>query len=283
MSKLINGKKLAQERLNELSQRISVLNSNGVEPLLHIVLVGSDPASKIYVKNKQKAVHKIGAASKLHELPESASQHDVIELITKLDKNSKTSGIILQLPLPHHLDANVIIEHISPNHDVDCLTQKNLGKLVQGSYSFAPPTPSAILQILKHVEVELRGKNVTLVGAGRLVGKPLSLLLLHEGATLTICNSDTKDLKSKTSSADILISAVGKANLIIKDMVKEGAVVIDVGIDFDTNEKMTGDVDTNEVLQKVSFITPTPGGVGPNTVAELLANLVTAAEISNQN
>lgn len=278
MDFLIDGKKISNDIKNELKVKVSKLKGQGKEITLAVVLVGSDPASKIYVKNKEKACEYVGINSKKYEFPENTSEEELLNLIKELNDNKKINGILVQLPLPSHINEDLLIKTISPLKDVDGFHPENVGKLSIGQKGFVSCTPAGIIQLLKRYKVEIEGKHCVVVGRSNIVGKPMAMLLLRENATLTICHSRTKDMKSITRQADILIAAIGKANFINKDYIKEGAVVIDVGINRDENNRLCGDVDFEDVKEHVRAITPVPGGVGPMTIAMLLYNCISSVE-----
>jgi methylenetetrahydrofolate dehydrogenase (NADP+) / methenyltetrahydrofolate cyclohydrolase len=279
MKKILDGKKLAGEIRERLRAEVLDLKKKGIVPGLAVVLVGSDPASEIYVSKKKKACEEIGIYSQSYELNESVSESELIELIKKLNEDEKISGILVQLPLPKHINEQKIIEAIDPKKDADCFHPENIGKMFLADPRFLPCTPAGILEILEKYEVEISGKDCVIVGKSNIVGKPLAVMLLNAGATVTVTHSRTVNLREKTLSADILISAAGKTGLITPDMVKQGAVVIDVGINRNEAGKLTGDVDFEKVSQIASAITPVPGGVGPMTIAELLKNTLKAAKL----
>lgn len=273
---IIDGKKIAQTILDKAAKKVVELKEKSITPKLAVILVGDDKASKLYVKKKGQAAKKVGMEFELHEFPASISQNDLESEIAKIQSDTKLSGLIIQLPVPENFYPT-ILNAVDPRVDVDCLTHDNLGKLVMKTNDIVPPTPGAVLSILDHLDVSLQGKHVVLVGAGVLVGKPLSIALMNKQATVVVCNEFSKNLACETQKADILISGVGKKHIITADMVKSGAIVIDAGVDFE-NKQMFGDVDFENVKEKVSYITPTPGGVGPLTVANLLWNTVVLAE-----
>ena len=257
------------------------LKKKGIVPRLAVVLVGEDRPSRIYIKRKKEAAERVGMDFKLYEFPQNIKKEDLIKNINQIQKNKKLSGLIVQLPLPERLYVSEVLNAINPKIDVDCLTDNNIGKLVMKTNLIEPPTPWAVIHTLKETGINLVGKNVTIIGMGALVGKPLAIMMANELASVTTCNSHTKNIKKKCLEADIIVSAVGKHNLITADMVKKGAVVIDTGIVY-VDGKMRGDVDFINVAKKASFITPTPGGIGPITVTKLLLNTVTCAKkISN--
>lgn len=272
--KILDGKKMADEIKSELKIEVLELKEKGIVPGLAVVIVGNDSASKIYVKNKKRACEEIGMSSQVFEVEEKISQKELLALIEKLNTDDKVHGILVQLPLPVHINREKIISAISPKKDVDCFHPENIGKMFLSQELFLPCTPAGILEILKRYEVDIIGKDVVIVGRSNIVGKPLALMMINEGATVTVCHSKTKNLQEKCLKADILVSAVGKAGLITKDMIKQGAVVVDVGMNRDDEGKLTGDVDFSGVSQIASAITPVPGGVGPMTIAMLLKNTI---------
>lgn len=274
--KILDGKKIAGEIKEELKSEILRLKEKNIFPDLAVVIVGEDSASKIYVKNKKKTCEEIGIRSRVIELPEKISENELLDLIDDLNKDEKVHGILVQLPLPEHINKERIVLAISPKKDVDCFHPENIGKVFLNDPRFLPCTPAGILEILKRYRIEILGKNVVIVGRSNIVGKPLALMLINEGATVMVCNSKTEKLKEKTLQADILISATGKAGLIKKDMVKQGAVVVDVGMNRDKEGKLVGDVDFQEISKFASYITPVPGGVGPMTIVMLMKNTVLA-------
>ena len=267
--KIIDGKALAGELRAELKAKIE---KNERKPGLAVVIVGEDPASRIYVRNKIKACEELGIRSYSYELPATSTQGEVEALLDKLAENKEVDGILLQLPLPKHLDADAVTAHIPFEKDVDGFSAKNLGLLMQNKQLVAACTPSGVMKLLEHEGIDLTGKNAVIIGRSETVGKPMAMLLLNANATVTVCHSKTKNLAQVCSQADILISAVGRANFVTADMVKDGAVVVDVGINRDANGKLCGDVDFETVKEKASYITPVPGGVGPMTITMLMYN-----------
>ena len=274
MNFLIDGKKISNEIKEELKEKVIKLRSEGKEITLAVVLVGSDPASKIYVKNKEKACEYVGINSKTYELPKTTSEEELLKLINELNNNQAVNGILVQLPLPSHINEELVINTISPLKDVDGFHPENVGKLSIGQAGFVSCTPAGIIQLLKRYNIEIEGKNCVIIGRSNIVGKPMAMLLLRENATVTVCHSKTKNLKEITKQADILVAAIGKTNYIGKDHIKEGSVIIDVGMNRDDNNKLCGDVDFEAVKDYVKAITPVPGGVGPMTIAMLLYNCV---------
>jgi len=298
MAKLINGNKISADIKNEIKQEVEELvRTKGLKPGLAVILVGENPASKVYVANKQKGCDEVGFASETIKMPDTVSTGDILAEIDKLNNRKDMHGILVQLPLPPQVDKNMVLEAILPEKDVDGFHPINMGRLVAQQECLVPATPSGIIEMLKREGIKIKGANATMVGHSEIVGKPCTLLLLNEWATVTICHIETKDLKMHTKNADILIVATGVPNLIKEDMVKEGSVIIDVGINRITKEKanpellewrkedfetkgatLIGDVDFLRVEPKVSYITPVPGGVGPMTIAMLLANTLKAAK-----
>lgn len=274
MAQIIDGKKISQDIKDELKEKVTALKDTGTEVALAVIQVGNDPASSVYVRNKKKACEYIGIQSLSYELPEETTEDALIELIEKLNKDETVNGILVQLPVPKHIDPDKIIRTISPEKDVDGFHPQNVGKLVIGEEGFVSCTPAGVIQLLKRSGIEISGKNCVVVGRSNIVGKPMALLMLRENATITIAHSKTKNLKELCQTADILIVAIGKPQFITADYVKEGAVVIDVGIHRDENNKLCGDVRYEEVAEKASAITPVPGGVGPMTIAMLMSNCV---------
>ena len=277
-AKLIDGKGIAERLRAGLASRVARLKAAGITPGLAVVIVGDDPASKVYVRNKARACAEIGMHSEVHALPAEISQANLVSFVRRLDGDGAIHGILVQLPLPKHLDARAVIEAISPQKDVDGFHCRNVGALVVGEPAFYPCTPSGVMKMLEHEAVAVQGSHAVVVGRSTVVGKPMALLLLNAGATVTICHSKTRDLAAITRQADILVAAVGKARIIGTGMVKLGAVVIDVGVNRMPDGKLVGDVDFDAVAPVASLITPVPGGVGPMTIAMLLGNTVGAAE-----
>lgn len=272
-AKIIDGKMIAAKIREEIKNKIIKFKQ---KPGLAVILVGNDEASKIYVKNKEKDCQEIGFYSEVHELPENTSEKELLDLIHKLNISDKIHGIIVQLPLPDHINEEIVINAILPEKDVDGFTYINAGKLFTGNNGLLPCTPAGCIELIKSTGVEIKGKNAVIIGRSNIVGKPMAILLLQNHATITICHSKTRNLKEITKTADILVSAIGKPKMITADMVKENSIIIDVGINKDEKGKLCGDVDFENVLEKVSFITPVPGGVGPMTRAMLMKNTLTA-------
>lgn len=279
MAELIDGKVVSQSVRDEVAELASKLKQDtGIVPGLAAVLVGDDPASEIYVRNKRKACEKVGIYSEEHKLPAETTEEQLLGLVNKLNEDTKIHGILVQLPLPGHIDETKILRTVSPLKDVDGFHPYNVGLLVEGNPRFVSCTPGGIIKMLDFYNIGIKGKEVVVVGRSNIVGKPVSMLLLHRHGTVTICHSRTKDLKEVTGRADILVAAIGRANFITADMVKDGAVVIDVGINRKDDGKLTGDVDFEAVSEKASYITPVPGGVGPMTIAMLLYNTYLSAK-----
>ena len=273
---IIDGKELAKEIRAELKTKVEELKKNNINPKLAVIMVGNDSASKVYVKNKSKVCEDIGIEFEEFLMPDNISQTELNNLIDELNEDDKINGILLQSPIPNHLDINEAFKRISPNKDVDGFHPENVGKLVLGQDSFVSCTPYGIMKMLEKYNIEIDGKHAVIVGRSNIVGKPMIQCLLNKNATVTICHSKTKELSTYTKQADILIVAIGKEKFIKDDMVKDGAVVIDVGINRNSEGKLNGDVDFENVCKKASYITPVPGGVGPMTIAMLMNNVVKA-------
>ena len=279
---LLEGKKVAQKIKDELKNEVIKLKEEEINPKLAVIMVGNDNASHIYVRNKNRACEYIGIDFEEYLLPEETSQEELIDLIDKLNKEKEINGILLQSPIPNHLDINEAFKKISPEKDVDGFNPVNVGKLVLGQDTFISCTPYGIIKILEDYNIEIEGKHAVVVGRSNIVGKPMSQCLLNKNATVTICHSKTKNLSSITNQADILVVAIGKSKFITEDMVKPGAVVIDVGINRTEEGNLNGDVDFENVSKKTSYITPVPGGVGPMTIAMLMNNVVKAHLLKNK-
>jgi methylenetetrahydrofolate dehydrogenase (NADP+) / methenyltetrahydrofolate cyclohydrolase len=275
MTIIIDGLITAQKIKNELKKEIKRMKT---KPGLAVVLVGSDQASKVYIRNKQKACEEVGINSFLYEFKSTVSEKTLLKQIDSLNKDKKVHGILLQLPIPKHINEEKVLEAIDPRKDVDCFHPVNVGKFCIGQGMFEPCTPAGIIELLKRYKIEISGKDCVVIGRSNIVGKPMGTLLLKENGTVTICHSQTKDVAKKIKQADIVVSAIGQANFIKKEMIKRGAVVIDVGINRSADGKLCGDVDFENVKQVAEAITPVPGGVGPMTVASLLKNCVKAAK-----
>ncbi len=280
MAKIIDGKAIAQQVRGEIREETEKLIAQGVRPGLAVIIVGEDSASQVYVRNKIKACAEVGFYSENYELSADAAEEELLALIQKLNGDPAIHGILVQLPLPKHLDENKVIAAIDPKKDVDAFHIQNVGKIMLGQYDFLPCTPAGVMKLLEYSGIEVAGKDCVVVGRSNIVGKPQAMLLLHANGTVQICHSKTKNLAEKTAAADILVVAIGKAKFITGDMIKEGAVVIDVGMDRDENGKLCGDVDFDSCFEKASYITPVPGGVGPMTITMLLRNTLSAAKLT---
>ncbi len=281
MAKIIDGKAISAQIREEIKEETaSFIKEKGITPGLAVIIVGSDPASQVYVRNKRRACDEVGFYSESYELPEETTMEELISLVDRLNADEKIHGILCQLPLPKHLDEKEIINRISPAKDVDAFHPVNVGKIMIGDYDFLPCTPAGVMQLIKRSGIEVAGKECVVVGRSNIVGKPQAMLLLHANGTVTVCHSRTKDLAAVCRRADILVAAIGKADFFTGDMVKEGAVVIDVGMNRRADGKLTGDVDFASVEPKASYITPVPGGVGPMTITMLMQNTLTAAKRS---
>lgn len=278
MSKIIDGKAIAQEIRQEIKAKVEELKTKGKQPGLAVVLVGEDPASQTYVRSKEKACHETGIYSEVYRLPVTTSEADLLALIDKLNANQKIHGILVQLPVPEHIYEKKVIDRISPEKDVDGFHPINVGDLFTNTARFVACTPRGCLELLDRMGVEIKGKKAVVVGRSNIVGKPVALLLLHRHATVTICHSRTADLQKECLEADILVAAVGRPQMITGDMIKPGAVVIDVGINRLPDGRLVGDVDFESAKEKASLITPVPRGVGPMTIAMLLLNTLEACK-----
>ncbi len=274
MALIIDGKKISQEIKDELKEQVAALREEGKEIALAVIQVGEDPASSVYVGNKKKACAYIGIRSESYELPESTAQEELIALIERLNQDDKINGILVQLPLPKHIDEDAVIKAIAPSKDVDGFHPESVGALLIGQPGFLPCTPAGIIQLLKRSGIEIAGKECVVIGRSNIVGKPMAVLLLRENGTVTVTHSRTRDLKEVCKRADILVVAVGKPKMITSEYVKEGATVIDVGIHRNAENKLCGDVDYEDVYPVAGAITPVPGGVGPMTIAMLMNNCV---------
>lgn len=279
MSKLINGKEISEYIKNNVKNEVEFLKKQGVSVGLAVIIVGDNPASKVYVSNKEKACEALGIKSFKYALDESTTNEQLLELIDKLNVDDEVDGILCQLPLPRHLDEKIIIDRILPSKDVDAFHAQNVGKIMIGDFDFLPCTPAGVIEMLKYENIDITSKNCVVIGRSNIVGKPMAMLLLHNNATVTVCHSKTKNLAEICRKADILVVAIGRAKFVTADMVKEGAVVIDVGMNRDENGKLCGDVDFDSVKDIASAITPVPGGVGPMTIAMLMQNTLTAAKL----
>ena len=278
MTKIIDGQQISSQIKAELRDRVSALRSRGVEITLAVIIVGEDPASKVYVNNKKKACEFIGIRSLSYELPETTTEEELLQLIQDLNGRTDVNGILVQLPVPKHVDEQKIIHAIDPKKDVDGFHTQNVGSLCVGQKGFVSCTPAGIIQLLRRSDISIAGKECVVIGRSNIVGKPMALLMLQENATVTVCHSRTENLKEVCKRADILIVAIGKPRMITAEYVKEGAVVIDVGIHRDENNKLCGDVNYEDVAPHCSAITPVPGGVGPMTIAMLMNNCVSSVE-----
>jgi len=274
MAQLIDGKLISTQIKDELKAEVAALKEKGIVPCLAVIQVGNDPASSVYVNNKKKACAYIGIESLSYELEEDITQEKLLTIIDELNHNDMVNGILVQLPLPKHINEEAVIKAIAPEKDVDGFHPETVGNMCIGSKGFLPCTPAGVIQLLKRSNIEIEGKECVVIGRSNIVGKPMALLLLRENGTVTITHSRTKDLKEITKRADILVAAIGKPKYVTAEYVKEGAVVIDVGIHRNADNKLCGDVDFDDVVDKVSAITPVPGGVGPMTIAMLMNNCV---------
>ncbi len=281
MYKIIDGKLVSQSVKDSVKAEVEVLKEKGVEVTLAVIIVGDDPASRVYVNSKKKACEYVGFKSLEYALPAETTQEELMALVDELNSRADVNGILCQLPLPKHLDEKAIIEAISPLKDVDAFHASNVGKIMIGDYDFLPCTPAGVMEMLSYYDIDVTGKNCVVIGRSNIVGKPMGMLLLHKNGTVTITHSRTVDLKNVTNKADILVAAIGKAKFVGEDMVKDGAVVIDVGMNRDENGKLCGDVDFDAVAPKCSYITPVPGGVGPMTIAVLMKNTLKACKLQN--
>lgn len=280
---ILDGKSLAQQIEAEIKSEVENLSQKGITPGLAVILVGNDPASQSYVNMKAKACKRTGIYSITHEMPENIAQDSLLQTIQMLNLNPNIDGILVQLPLPKHIDTTAVLEAIAPHKDVDGFHPFNMGRIFANLEGFIPATPMGVLTLLKHYQIPIQGQNVVIVGASNIVGKPLGALFLNENATITLCHIYTQDLIAHTKKADILCVAVGKPNLITKEMVKEGAIIVDIGISKLPNGKIVGDVDFENVAPLCEFITPVPGGVGPMTIASLLQNTLKSAKLREIN
>lgn len=278
MAEIISGKVVSAAKREEIKNRVAELNNKGKQVGLAVIIVGNNSASRVYVNNKKKACEEVGINSYEYALPEETTQEELLELIKELNTNDEVNGILCQLPLPSHIDEQAVINSIAPKKDVDAFHPFNVGHIMIGDYTFLPCTPAGIMEMLKYYNISVNGKKCVVIGRSNIVGKPMAMLLLKENGTVEICHSRTENLKEETLSADILVAAVGKADFVTADMVKDGAVVIDVGMNRNSEGKLCGDVCFEEVEKKASFITPVPGGVGPMTITMLLENTVRAVE-----
>ncbi len=281
MAKIIDGKAVSARVKEQVRKEAETLREKGIEIGLAVVIVGDNPASRVYVNNKKKACAEVGFNSYEYALPEETTEAELLELVEKLNSDGKVNGILVQLPLPKHINENAIINAIRPDKDVDAFHPENVGHIMIGDFSFLPCTPAGVMELIAETGVDVCGKNCVVIGRSNIVGKPMAMLLLHKNGTVTICHSRTKNLEEICSNADILVAAVGKAGFVTPDMVKAGAVVIDVGMNRNAEGKLCGDVDYTACFDKAGYITPVPGGVGPMTIAMLMRNTLTAAKIKN--
>ncbi len=279
-TKIIDGKLCAANERARIKAETEALIARGVQPGLAVIIVGDDSASRVYVRNKIKGCAEVGFYSENYELPAETTEEELLTLIERLNRDEKIHGILVQLPLPKHLDKNKVLMAIDPRKDVDAFHIQNVGKIMLGQYDFLPCTPAGVMLMLKESGIAVAGKDCVVIGRSDIVGKPQAMLLLHENGTVQICHSKTKDLAEKTRNADILVVAIGKAKFVNGDMIKEGAVVIDVGMNRDENGKLCGDVDFDSCIGKAGAITPVPGGVGPMTITMLLRNTLTSASLT---
>lgn len=279
MAKLIDGKAVSASVRAQVAQEVQELKAKGLHPGLAVVIVGDDPASRTYVNNKKKACAETGIYSEEYALPATTTQEELLSLVRSLNEKPEIHGILVQSPLPEGLDEEAVIEEINPQKDVDAFHPQNVGRIMIGNFHFLPCTPAGVIELIRSQGIEIAGKRCVVIGRSNIVGKPMAMLLLHNHGTVTICHSKTRDLAEICREADILVAAVGRPKFVTENMVKPGAVVIDVGMDRDENGKLCGDVDFVNVEPKAGYITPVPGGVGPMTIAMLLRNTVTAAKL----
>ena len=276
--KIIDGKEVSASVREDIAKEVAKLKNEGKETGLAVIIVGDNPASRVYVNNKKKGCEVVGINSYEYALPTETTTDQLLTLIDKLNKDDKVDGILCQLPLPKQIDEDAVINAIASDKDVDAFRPENTGHIMIGDYTFLPCTPAGIIELLKYYDISIEGKDCVVIGRSNIVGKPMAMLLLHNNGTVTICHSRSQNLKDITSHADILVAAVGKEKFVTEDMVKPGAVVIDVGMNRDKEGKLCGDVDFENVKDKCSFITPVPGGVGPMTITMLLKNTLTASQ-----
>ena len=280
MAKIIDGKQISLDIKNELKEKVAKYKEQGIEITLAVVKVGNDPASAVYVRNKEKACEYVGINSKTLALPEETTEEELLKVVKELNEDKNVNGILVQLPLPKHIDESKVLLTIDSTKDVDGFHPVNVGKMVIGEDTFLPCTPAGIIEMIKRTDIDIEGKECVVIGRSNIVGKPMAMLMLKENATVTIAHSRTKGLKEVTKRADIIVAAIGKAKFVTADYVREGAVVIDVGMDRDENGKLCGDVDFESVSKVASAITPVPGGVGPMTVTMLLVNCLRSVELN---
>lgn len=279
MAQIIDGKAISTKVKAEVREEADALKAKGISIGLAVVIVGNNPASRVYVNNKKKACAEVGFESSEYALPEETTQEELLALVDKLNNDDKVNGILVQLPLPSQIDEKAVINAIRPEKDVDAFHPVNVGKIMIGDFAFLPCTPAGVMELIKSTGVDISGKECVVIGRSNIVGKPMAMLLLHKNGTVTICHSKTKNLAEVCRRADILVAAVGRANFVTADMIKEGAVVIDVGMNRLENGKLCGDVNFAECSEKAGYITPVPGGVGPMTIAMLMRNTLTSAKI----
>lgn len=278
---VLDGKTVSAAVKEEVAKEVKALNETGINSCLAVVIVGDDPASRVYVNNKKKACEVCGIKSLEYALPADTTNEELLSLVKELNENAEVNGILVQLPLPKHLDEKLVIESIDPKKDVDAFHASNVGKIMIGEYDFLPCTPAGVMEILKYYNISVEGKNCVVIGRSNIVGKPMAMLLLHANGTVTVTHSRTQNLIDICKEADVLVAAIGKAEFVTADMVKEGAVVLDVGINRGEDGKLRGDVNYIEVSEKASAITPVPGGVGPMTIAMLMKNTLKATKLQN--
>ena len=282
MAHIIDGKKISAEIRAEITEEVKAMKAEGINPGLAVIIVGENPASQVYVRNKGKACEEVGIYSEIIRMPEETTEATLLEKIDELNARKEISGILVQLPLPKHISEEKVIAAISPEKDVDAFSEVNVGKIMIGNHHFLPCTPAGVMELIKRSGIEIAGKQAVVIGRSNIVGKPQAMLLLHANATVTICHSRTKNLAEVCRTADILVVAIGKADFVTADMVKPGACVIDVGMNRKADGKLTGDVDYASVSEVAGAITPVPGGVGPMTIPMLLKNTLTAAREQNK-
>lgn len=281
MYKLIDGKEVSNHVKTKVREEVDALKKKGIEPALAVIIVGNDPASRVYVNNKKKACEFTGMRSVEYAMPEETTEEELLSVIDKLNADDSINGILCQLPVPGHISEKAVIERISAKKDVDVFSAENVGKMWQGDYDMASCTPMGVIELLDYYGIDVCGKNCVIIGRSNIVGKPMASLLLERSATVTICHSRTKNLSEITSKADLIVAAVGRAKFVTADMVKEGAIVVDVGINRGEDGKLCGDVDFENVKDKCEFITPVPGGCGPMTIAVLMKNTLLACKKQN--
>lgn len=281
MAKVIDGKKIRDYNLGLMKKEVDELKEKGINPCLVVIIVGNDSASRVYVNNKKSACEKIGIISREYALPEKTTTQELLSLIGELNADEAVHGILCQMPVPKHIDSQSILCAISPEKDVDCFHPENVGKLSVGNGKIMPCTPWGIMKMLEYEGIDVTGKHCVVLGRSNIVGKPMGMLMLQADATVTTCHSKTVNIKEITKQADILVSAMGRSKSVTEDMVKKGAVVIDVGINRDEEGKLCGDVDFDSVKEKASYITPVPGGVGPMTITMLMRNTIVACKVKN--